>query len=296
MPNAYSREFRERAVELVRVSGRPVGQVARELGSRRRACSVGAARSGSMVVRGRGRRPMIGRRLPGFVVMFASLRWRPRSSTAVSPSDRRSTTVRGGASVLVGAAFLPNACSLREVAPARAAETVLGSMDFSRVISGRFRIPLLERHGQYSGSSGEAFCLHADFVGPDGGSHRDPGIADKSRPGGIDCRLSFMERHVDTVETGTVEVGEGGNHAGDLRRGFASWFLVVFHGNLILRWARITHPTRYFKRRDAWPRDRRLKYLAPLRINGLLVHSCFLPQPRWGCGAATAGRVVYSGY
>lgn len=32
MPNSYPREFRERAVELVRVSGRPMGQIAKELG------------------------------------------------------------------------------------------------------------------------------------------------------------------------------------------------------------------------------------------------------------------------
>lgn len=32
MPNAYPREFRERAVELVRLSGRPMGQIAKELG------------------------------------------------------------------------------------------------------------------------------------------------------------------------------------------------------------------------------------------------------------------------
>lgn len=32
MPNAYPREFRERAVELVIKGGRPVGQVAKELG------------------------------------------------------------------------------------------------------------------------------------------------------------------------------------------------------------------------------------------------------------------------
>lgn len=32
MPNAYPREFRDRAVELVRVSGRPTGQIAKELG------------------------------------------------------------------------------------------------------------------------------------------------------------------------------------------------------------------------------------------------------------------------
>lgn len=30
--NAYPREFRERAVELVRVSGRPMSQIAKELG------------------------------------------------------------------------------------------------------------------------------------------------------------------------------------------------------------------------------------------------------------------------
>ena len=53
MPNVYPREFRDRAVELVRVSGRPTGQIAKELGVSTTGLQRWPARRRSMTVRDR---------------------------------------------------------------------------------------------------------------------------------------------------------------------------------------------------------------------------------------------------